>query len=193
LASDEPSLAALYLRNREAMLRAACAILRDQHDAEDAVSAAVVKVAARIADGYPIDDVGAYLIQSARNAALDELRASSRRRGNRCLPPLAAAPPGDIVDASPDVADQVIERQRSTELRAEVQRTVGSLPEREASMLAMLLAGHTRTEIGSKFNLTGQRVGQLLKTPIGDLLSRLDIDPPGPRHQRLGRGQHHDQ
>lgn len=198
MASDEPSLAALYLRTREAMLRAAYAILRNHHDAEDAVSAAVVKVAARIADGHLIDEPSAYLVQSARNAALDELRASARRRGKLAghppdgAPGLTAstpAPLGDIADASPDVADQVIERQSDAELRAAVQRTIDGLPEREATMLAMLLAGHTRTEIGSKFSLTGQRVGQLLKPPIADLLSHLEISAPGPGRHPLLRGR----
>ena len=178
------------------MLRAAYAILRNQHDAEDAVSAAVVKVAARIADGHAVDDPSAYLIQSTRNAALDELRASARRRGNQAghrsdgTPSLTAAhsaQPGDIADASPDIVEQVIERQRTADLRTAVRRTLDGLPEREATMLALLLTGRTRAEIGGKFNLTGQRVGQLLKVPIIDLLSQLEISPPGqPRRRRSG-------
>jgi RNA polymerase sigma factor (sigma-70 family) len=188
---DEPvSLAALYLRNREVMLRAAYAILRDHHDAEDAVSAAVVKVAARLTGGHPIDDPDAYIVQSVRNAALDHLRASARRRGNQPGIPAAgrtqhAADPelsGGITEA-PDIADQVIERQRSADLRAAVQQTIEGLAEREAAMVSMLLAGRTRAEIGGQFHLTGQRVGQLLKKPIADLLGQLGIDPPGPRHQ----------
>ena len=85
MASDDKpvSLAALYLRNREVMLRAAYAILRDHHDAEDAVSAAVVKVAARLTGGHPVDDPDAYIVQSVRNAALDQLRASARQRGSQ--------------------------------------------------------------------------------------------------------------
>ena len=86
---DEPqTLAALYLRNREVMLRAARAILRNQHDAEDAVSAAVVRVAARLTAGHVIDDPDAYLVQSVRNAALDQLRASARRRAQHADNPI---------------------------------------------------------------------------------------------------------
>ena len=190
---DEPvSLAALYVRNREVMLRAAYAIMRDYHDAEDAVSAAVVRVAARLSGGHPIDDPDAYIIQSVRNAALDQLRASARRRGGRPRnssvgdPHRTADPelPSGITETAPDIADQVIERQRSAELRAAVQRTIQGLAEREAIMLSMLLAGHNRSEIGSRFNLTGQRVGQLLKKPIADLLAQLGIEPPGPRQQQ---------
>ena len=84
MATDDQAapLAALYLRNREAMLRAAYAILRDRHDAEDAVSTAIAKVMARLADGHQVDDPDAYLLQAVRNAALDERRASARRRGS---------------------------------------------------------------------------------------------------------------
>lgn len=195
MASDDTqaSLAALYLRNREVMLRAAYAILRNRHDAEDAVSAALVKVTARFASGHPVDDPDAYVIQSVRNAALDQRRASMRRRGGQPESPFVSEPrqvavslvlPVDIAEVKPDIVDQIIERQRSADVRVAVQRTMDGLAEREAAMLAMLLAGHSRTEIGSRFNLTGQRVGQLLKKPIADLLSQLGIDPPGSRQQR---------
>jgi RNA polymerase sigma factor (sigma-70 family) len=195
LASDDEqaSLAALYLRNREVMLRAAYVILRNHHDAEDAVSTAIVKVTARLAGGHQIDDPDAYVIQAVRNAALDQRRASMRRLGSQPESPsirdprhMAAGPElhADIAEAKPDIVDQIIEQQRSADLRAAAQRTMEGLVDREAVMLSMLLAGHTRTEIGSRFNLTGQRVGQLLKKPIADLLSQLGIDPPGARQQR---------
>jgi RNA polymerase sigma factor (sigma-70 family) len=196
LATDDEaaSLAALYLRNREAMLRAAYAILRHRHDAEDAVSTAIAKVAARLAHGHQVDDPDAYLLQAVRNAALDERRASARRRGS----PLgdepahrrfaADAPDGlasEVPEKAPDIVDQVIERQRSADLLFAVRQTLDGLPAREAAMLQMLLAGQTRTEIGQRFNLTGQRVGQLLKKPIADLLDQLGIvPPPGSRQQR---------
>lgn len=195
MASDDEqaSLAALYLRNREVMLRAAYAIVRNHHDAEDAVSAAIVKVTARLASGHPIDDPDAYVIQSVRNAALDQRRASMRRHGSQLGSPSVSEPrhalsapwlPADIAEAKPDIADQIIEQQRSADLRVAVQRTIEGLAEREAVMLSMLLAGHTRTQIGNRFNLTGQRVGQLLKKPIADLLSELGIEPPGSLQQR---------
>ena len=195
MASDDEqaSLAALYLRNREVMLRAAYAILRNHHDAEDAVSAAIAKVAARLNSGHPIDDPDAYVIQSVRNAALDQRRASMRLWGSQPGRPSVSDPrhtaatagfPADIAEAKPDIVDQIIEQQRSADLRVAVQRTMEGLAEREAAMLSMLLAGHTRTEIGGRFNLTGQRVGQLLKNPIADLLSQLGIDPPGSRQRR---------
>jgi len=195
LATDNQaaSIAALYLRNREAMLRAAYAILRERHDAEDAVSAAVAKVVARLADGYQVDDPDAYLLQAVRNAALDERRASIRRRGGPSADMLAGlsftagAPDGlvsDVPEKAPDIVDQVIARQRSEDLLTAVRQTMNGLPAREVAMLQMLLAGQTRAEIGQRFNLTGQRVGQLLKRPIADLLGQLGIEHPGPRQQR---------
>ena len=122
------------------------------------------------------------------------MRASARRRGYQPGIPAAGRPqrtadpelPVGITETAPDIADQVIERQRTAALRAAVQRTIEGLAEREAAMLSMLLAGHTRAEIGGQFHLTGQRVGQLLKKPIADLLGQLGIDPPGPRQQRSG-------
>lgn len=197
---DEPlTLAALYLRNREVMLRAARAILRNQHDAEDAVSAVVVRVAARLADGYLPDDPDAYLIQSTRNAALDQRRASARRwrHGPDDLvlsevrsPVRNHQPLTEVAEAVPDIVDQVIERQRNAEVRAAVQRTIDGLAEREAIMLSLLLAGHSRVEIGARYNLTGQRVGQLLKRPIADLLGELGVEHTGRRpRQKAGEGR----
>lgn len=193
---DEPrSLAALYLHNREGMMRAARAILRNQHDAEDAVSAAVVKVTSRMAAGHPIDDPDAYLIQAARNAALDVLRASTRRRdrhgpGHRAWEGSGdPAPSANLAQAVPDIADQVIERQRTADMRVAVQRTLRGLAEREATMLSLLLAGHTRAEIGTRFSLTGQRVGQLLKKPIADLLAELGVNPAGHHVRQSARGR----
>lgn len=195
LASDDelPTLAALYLRNREVMLRAARAILHNQHDAEDAVSTAVVRVAARLAAGHLIDDPDAYLIQSVRNAAIDQVRASGRRRaqqagnlvGSQAQPSAGSTQaPSDIAEATPDIVDQIIERQRSADVRAAVRRTIEGLAEREAAMFSLLLAGHTRAEIGARFNLTGQRVGQLLKDPVADVLREIGVDPATGRPQR---------
>lgn len=190
---EPPTLAALYLRNREAMLRAAYAILRNQHDAEDAVSAAVVKVAARFAEGHIPDSPDAYLVQSVRNAALDRLRAFSRQQRGR--PDESAGSRNqsqtgsprdleDIAETGPDVVDQIIERQRSHEVSSAVQRTLDRLAEREAAMLSSLLAGHTRIEIGARYSVTGQRVGQLLKKPISDLLDELGVNQARPRIRR---------
>ena len=195
MATDDEasSLAALYLRNREAMLRAAYAILRDRHDAEDAVSAAIVKVAARLAHGHQIDDPGAYLLQAVRNAALDERRATARRRGSHlgnepALHPFTAGASyglaSEVPEKAPDVVDQVIERQSSEGMVLAVRQTMDRLPDREAAMLQMLLAGQTRAEIGGQFNLTGQRVGQLLKKPVADLLGQLGINPLESGRQR---------
>ena len=197
---DEPAtLAALYLRNRDVMLRAARAILRNQHDAEDAVSAAVVRVAARLSDGYFPDDPDAYLVQSARNAALDQRRASARRWRPRLddlvpsevrSPVRNHQPSTETAEAVPDVVDQVIERQRNAEVRAAVQRTIDGLAEREAIMLSLLLGGHSRVEIGARYDLTGQRVGQLLKRPIADLLGELGVEHMGRRpQQQVGEGR----
>ncbi|HET8658249.1 MAG TPA: sigma-70 family RNA polymerase sigma factor [Micromonosporaceae bacterium] len=186
---ERPTLAALYVRNREVMLRAAWAILRNQHDAEDAVSVAVVKVAARLATGHVPDEPDGYLIQAVRHAALDHLRAAARRRDQRqdkaeestVQSALAGTPHAlaDIIDSTPDIADLIIERQRSMEVREAVQRAIDRLANRERTMLALLLDGYTRADIGALFNLTGQRVGQLLKKPIADLLAELGIAPAG--------------
>jgi len=195
---DEPlNLAALYLRNREVMLRAARAILRNHHDAEDAVSAAMVKITARLADGDLPDDPNAYLIQSARNAALDQRRASARRRhhvsddlaaGGIQTPVGNLQPASDVAATDPDVVEQVIERQRNAEIRAAVQRTLDGLAEREAIMLSLLLAGHSRVEIGARYHITGQRVGQLLKKPIAELLGALGVEQMT-RHPQRAAGE----
>jgi RNA polymerase sigma factor (sigma-70 family) len=195
LAGDDepPNLAALYVRNRETMLRAAYAILRNQHDAEDAVSAVIVKVAARFAEGYFPDNPDAYLVQSVRNAALDRLRAVSRQRRGRPdessgshdqSQTWSSGDLEDIAETGPDVVDQIIERQRSHEVSTAIRRTIVGLAQREAAMLLSLLAGSTRIEIGAQHSVSGQRVGQLLKKPISDLLNELGVNQPQPGTRR---------
>ncbi|GAA0985566.1 hypothetical protein GCM10009555_061240 [Acrocarpospora macrocephala] len=194
---DPPTLAALYLRNREVAMRAARAILRNEHDAEDAVSTAVVRVAARFAAGHVPDTPDAYFMQSVRNAALDRLRASSRQQRARTVESPESSSQSragspheleDIAEICPDVVDQIIERQRSYEVSCAVQRTLDRLAEREAAMLSSLLAGDTRIEIGARHSVTGQRVGQLLKKPISDLLDELGVNRAWPRIRRTGEG-----
>jgi RNA polymerase sigma factor (sigma-70 family) len=132
LADDDepPTLAALYLRNREAMLRAAWAILRNQHDAEDAVSAAVLNISTRLANGHAMNDPDAYLVQSARNAALDQARKSSRRReqqlttdGDEVRAP-SGEPIADLQASTEDVVDQIIARERDADIQAAVHQTL---------------------------------------------------------------------
>ncbi|GIE75066.1 hypothetical protein Aph02nite_10160 [Actinoplanes philippinensis] len=175
------------------MLRAAHAILRNQHDAEDAVSSVIVKVAARFAEGRFPDNPVAYLVQSVRNAALDRLRAASRQQ--QVLPDECSGSHvqsrawsrgdlEDIAETSPDVIDQIIERQRSHEVSSAIRRTVDGLAQREAAMLLSLLAGNTRIEIGAQHSVSGQRVGQLLKKPISDLLDELGVNQPQPETRR---------
>jgi len=201
LADDDepPTLAALYVRNREVMLRAARAILRNQDDAEDAVSAAVVKVATRLAEGHAPSDLGAYLVQAVRIAALDQIRASNRRRerllqvqvgstGDGLHHTPAVEPLADVPAPTRDIVDQIIERERNADIQTAVHRAVEGLADREATMLSLLLTGTSRVEIGARFNLTGQRVGQLLKKPISDLLGELGIDPGTRRPQRTLEG-----
>ena len=175
------------------MLRAAHAILRNQHDAEDAVSTAIVRVAARFTEGHIPDNPDAYLVQSVRNAALDRLRASSRQHRGRSTESTenrnhsTAGGPSDLDDiaqTTPDVVDQIIEQERSHEIGSAVRRTLDRLAEREAAMLSALLAGHTRIEIGARHRVTGQRVGQLLKKPISDLLDELGVDHARPGIRR---------
>ena len=197
MAGDEEPLtfAALYMRNRDAMLRAARAILRNHHDAEDAVSAAVVKIAFRFADGHIPDNPDAYLVQSARNAALDRRRAATRQQrghsdeliGRRDRQSQVTSPSDveEMADRTPDIVDQIIEQDRSHEISAAVQRTLTRLAQRESDMLSSLLAGRTRIEIGAAHSITGQRVGQLLKNPIADLLDELGVNMHG--QERAGR------
>ena len=128
-------------------------------------SAAIVKVTARLAGGHPIDDPDAYIIQSVRNAALDQRRAFMRRRASQPGSPSVGEPrhiaasltlPADIAEAKPDIADQVIERQRSADMQVAVQRTMEGLAEREAAMLSMLLEAYPKFSL-KKYSPTAAR------------------------------------
>jgi DNA-directed RNA polymerase specialized sigma subunit len=132
-------------------------------------------------------------VQSVRNAALDRLRASSRQHKGRTDEstdsrgeslPRSPSDLEDIAETGPDVVDQIIEQQRNHEVSSAIRRTLDGLAEREAAMLSSLLTGHTRIEIGAQHSVTGQRVGQLLKKPISDLLDELGVDHARPGIRR---------
>ena len=77
--SDRQFIEEIYLRYRSVMYRKALSLLRNPHDAEDAVEAAILKL---------IDKIGllrncnraslrSYLISCAKNAAIDRIRRDS--------------------------------------------------------------------------------------------------------------------
>ncbi|MDE0507775.1 MAG: hypothetical protein OXI17_03975 [Gammaproteobacteria bacterium] len=132
----------------------------------------------------------ALAVTIARNKAVDALRASQKglgetehrsqlhlvsvdadRRGlgGETKPPLLEVLPGDWED--PEVEYERVEK---TLVLFDLARKV--LDEREQKIVFAILKGFTRKEVGRKFELTSQRVGQI----FNDAMNRLATDPNNP-------------
>lgn len=128
-------------------------LLRDEHDAQDAVQDAVLR-ALRYFDGYREGDARAWLLTIVRNRCLTWQR---RERARRSLIPFV----GDVVDAAdPREADApAIERSD----RAALERLIGALPTEFREVIVL-------REIEE---LSYKEISEIVGVPIGTVMSRL--------------------
>jgi RNA polymerase sigma-70 factor (ECF subfamily) len=92
----------LIARKRPSMMRATIHILRDEHEAEDAVQDACSRAVERFGLLRDPAAAGAWLLRIARNCALNRLRSASRRR--RLVTEKADPAPGKADEGPPDVS-----------------------------------------------------------------------------------------
>ena len=128
-------------------------LLRDEHDAQDAVQDAVLR-ALRYFDGYRDCDARAWLLTIVRNRCLTWQR---RERARRSVIPFV----GDVVDAAdPREADATaIERSD----RAALERLIGALPTEFREVIVL-------REIEE---LSYKEISEIVGAPIGTVMSRL--------------------
>ncbi|HEY7393448.1 MAG TPA: sigma-70 family RNA polymerase sigma factor [Gemmatimonadaceae bacterium] len=128
-------------------------LLRDEHDAQDAVQDAVLR-ALRYFDGYRDGDARAWLLTIVRNRCFTWQR---REWARRSVIPFV----GDVWDAAdPREADAAaIERSD----RAALERLIGTLPTEFREVIAL-------REIE---DLSYREISEILGVPIGTVMSRL--------------------
>lgn len=127
--SDRQFIEDIYLHYRGPMYRKALSILRNPHDADDAVETAMLKLINRIdlLRGCNRASLRSYLVSCAKNAAIDRMRRDARLQGF-----------GDVSEV-PDAADA--ETAEAGLLRADEAEAMAEallrLPDRERELLRM--------------------------------------------------------
>jgi RNA polymerase sigma-70 factor, ECF subfamily len=149
-----PAVAGLYDLTSVRLVRFAATVTRSQHDAEDAVASALLKVVSEIDLLYHARNPWAFLLQMVRNESLLILRRKKRWRVaagklGECLTDLLIAP------AKPDA----IESQESMQ---EVWRALRRLPTEQAEVVVL--------KIWEEF--TFHQIAQTLDIPPATAASR---------------------
>jgi RNA polymerase sigma factor (sigma-70 family) len=144
----EPLLRA-YSEHHNALYRYCRAILRHDHDAQDALQEAVVKALAAWERGPVITDIKPWLYRIAHNAAMDVLRA------RRSVEPVAEPP-----EVASEGLDALVERR---ERLAHLDADLAALPERQRSALVLReLNGLGHEEIALVLDSTSRAVKQTI-------------------------------
>jgi RNA polymerase sigma factor (sigma-70 family) len=146
---DAAAFTALYQRHHRELYRYCRAILRDDHDAQDALQSAMAKAFAALQHESRDFELRPWLFRIAHNEAISILR---RRRDATHLD----AAPETAVDSLPGT---VADRQRLSELRADL----GDLPERQRSALVLReLSGLGHQEIAEVLSSSPRAVKQAI-------------------------------
>lgn len=162
---DECAFAALVARHAPMVLGVCRRVLRDRHQAEDAVQAVFLLLARKAAAVRPVDRLAAWLYGVARRVAGNALRGEARRRRREEVAGQAMRSP-----ASRDSFDELTARELLAALDAEVQR----LPETyRLPVLLCCLEGKTQEEAARQLGWTAGSVKGRLERGRARLHARL--------------------
>jgi RNA polymerase sigma factor (sigma-70 family) len=151
---DERAFAALVSRHSPMVLGVCRRVLRDPHQAEDALQAVFLVLARKAAAVRPPDRLAAWLYGVAHQVALNALRGEARRRRREAQAGGTARPP-----APPDPLDEMTARELLAALDEEVRR----LPETfRLPVILCCLEGKTQEEAARQLGWTpGSLKGRL--------------------------------
>ena len=162
---DDGELDDWLARDYATAYRTACLVLRDEHEAQDAVQEAFLRVW-RFRDDIPAGDGRrAWLYRVVVNACITRVRASSSRTGRDVGPSALEALP----DTAP-VPEQAAER---SELARDVVAALGDLPEHlRVPVVLRFYAGLSEKEIATAID---RRPGTV-KSRLHEARQRLALD-----------------
>jgi RNA polymerase sigma factor (sigma-70 family) len=156
---------ALFAEHHPPLFRYLARLTGDPDAAADAAQEAFVRLVERPpAHG----ETRAWLFRVGTNAALQSARTRSRRRAL-----LASSPARAPVADSPEPADVVLERSRR---REEVQRALGTLGERDRTVLLLREEGFSHREIAAQVGTTTGSVGTMIARALDKLADALRLD-----------------
>lgn len=128
---DRAFMSQLYIRHSRLMLGIALSYLKNDHDAQDAVNDAVIRLIDKIPELREKSDsvLRAYVATTTVRVSLNALKR--RKRKERVSGAMDQGMADAVADDGPPVDEQVIARMTNEEL----QRALQSLPERERNLL----------------------------------------------------------
>ena len=163
---DNSELEAWLAQDYAAAYRTACLVLRDPHEAQDAVQEAFLRVF-RFRDAIPVGDGRkAWLYRVVVNACVSRVRAQTSRAGKDVGPAALEM----ISDASP-APEQLAER---SQLAGDVLAAISDLPEHlRVPLVLRFYAGLSEKEIAVAI----ERRPGTVKSRLHDARQRLALDP----------------
>ena len=163
---DDSELEAWLAQDYATAYRTACLVLRDPHEAQDAVQEAFLRVL-RFRDAIPVGDGRrAWLYRVVVNACISRVRAQTSRTGKDVGPAALEM----ISDPSP-APEQLAER---SQLAGDVLAAIGDLPEHlRVPLVLRFYAGLSEREIAVAI----ERRPGTVKSRLHDARQRLALDP----------------
>lgn len=143
-AGDERAFADLYRRLGPRLRAYARAIVRDEHDAHDAVQTAMVRALCALRERSLYGAVEPWLLRVVRNAAIDVVR---RRRDEA---PLSVAA-DRAADQGADSADAAVAREAWRTLLADIRRLP---PKQQRALVERELAGRDYDEVAARLGVS---------------------------------------
>jgi RNA polymerase sigma factor (sigma-70 family) len=151
----------VFRREYAAVVRVAGRVLGSGREAED-VAQDVFIAFGRAA--VPADRARGWLLAAAAHTALNTVRANGRRTRRE----QAAAEP----DRVPDVADEIVTRDR----RARVRAALAALPQSQALVLVLRHSGMSYQEVAAALGLSAGSVGTTLRRAEVAVRKELEAD-----------------
>lgn len=174
LSSGPPALDQIYVSQRRTLIGMLFRMVRNSQTAEDLAQDAYLRVAVAARE-QPILALKSFLFRTARNLALDHLRAE-RMHGTVMAQGMAQeameAVPGAV--ASPET--QAFDRQRVALLDA----TLGRMKERRRAILVLhKLYGWDYARIAARLGISESAVQKNVRLALADCIAALDESKPG--------------
>lgn len=163
-------LVAVFLENRERLVRFFVSRTRDPHEAEDVVQEIYVRLSSR--DQGPIADPLGYLHRIGLNLVVDRVRERQRRqRREQDWGDVTTSRLGeDLVDESPSQIERLLARERHEQFA----RALASMPPGAARVFRMhRIEGQSHSQVAERLGISRKGVEKHMTTALRHLAKEL--------------------